>query len=421
MKEDSLTILILATTFPRWEEDTIPQFIYELSKELQRNGLKVVVLAPHHPNAKRRETMSGIRVYRYPYFIPYRYQKLVFQGGILPTVKKSPLALFQVPFLFISLLLHSIWVIKKENIDVINAHWMVPNGLVAAFLKPIFDVPHVLSLHAGGVLGLQDTSIGSYISNFVYQRVDKVVPVSTHIKDNFTRLLPNEANPVNEEFTIQPMGAHISDFDLNKEAVRQKHGIDESDIVGLYVGRLAEKKGVRYLIEAAEELHSYVEDFQLTIVGTGSMENTLQEFTEQHGLADAVTFTGWVSEEELREHYVSADFVVVPSIETASGDTEGMPTVIAEAFASGNPVIASKVGGISDVVVDGENGYLVQQKEPDELMSKIETLIEEPETRAELSRGALETAKKLDWEHCGKTYAQLLRSVHRSDRIDKND
>lgn len=419
MEDNNLTVLILATTFPRWEGDTIPQFIYELSKELQRNGLEVIVLAPHHPNAKRQETMSGIRIYRYPYFLPYRYQKLVFQGGILPTVKNSPLALSQVPLLFISLLLHASWIIKEEDINVINAHWMVPNGLVAGLLKSVFGVPHVLTLHAGAVLGLQDTSIGSHISSFVYRRADEVVPVSTHITENFIRLLPNNFDSSNGKFTIQPMGAHISDFDLDRKIARQNNEIDDDDIVGLYVGRLAEKKGIKYLIKAVKELHSDVENFQLTIVGTGSMEDDLQELTKQWDLQDTVKFTGWISEEELRNHYVAADFVIVPSIETASGDTEGMPTVISEAFASGNPVIASEVGGIPDVVDDQVNGFLVQQKQPDELSKKMKILIEEPETRADLSAGALKTAEKLDWKHCGETYAHLLRSAHASSLATK--
>jgi hypothetical protein len=95
-----MKILFLATTFPRWENDTRPAFVYELAYRLQKSGLEIVVLAPHCAGSKKFELLNEMRVYRFPYFFPTRYQKLAYAGGILPNLKRSNLAKIQVPFFY---------------------------------------------------------------------------------------------------------------------------------------------------------------------------------------------------------------------------------------------------------------------------------------------------------------------------------
>lgn len=412
MNTKELNVLVMATTFPRWKDDTVPQFVYELSKELENNQLEIFVLAPHYPGAKRKEKMSGITVYRYPYFVPFRYQKLVLQGegGVVGAMKQSILAVLQIPLLLISLLIHAIWIIKKENIHVMNSHWLLPNGLIAGFIRSIMGTRHVMTLHARGVLTLRKLPLRSYISKYIYNRSDAILPVSTHIRDEFITMSGID-EPYQDEFYVQPMGAHTNDYDISlKPILKAERNVDDK-IVGLFVGRLAEKKGVEYLLKAIKNNHSDNDVFQMIIVGTGHLEKELHDYVKKNDLSERVTFTGYISEEELCEYQILADFVIVPSIETEAGDTEGMPTVIVEAFASGNPVIGTDVGGISDVVKDGENGYVVPQKQPNKLSEKIELLINNADLREDLSTRALEAADELDWQYCGKTYAQVIRSV----------
>ena len=128
-------VLVLATTFPRWKNDTTPAFVYELSKQLRTGNMDVVVLAPHYHGAKKLEMMDGIKVYRFPYFWPAKYQKLVYDGGILPNIKRSHLAKIQVPLLVLSELYYTFKIIKKEKINVIHSHWIIPSGLIGAFCK----------------------------------------------------------------------------------------------------------------------------------------------------------------------------------------------------------------------------------------------------------------------------------------------
>lgn len=408
LKNDSLSVLVLATTFPRWEGDDCPKFVYELCKELEESGLNITVLAPSHPDAEVSQTMSGVKVYRYPYFFPEGFQRVAYQGGIIEAVKRSPLSLLQAPLLVASLLIHSIWLIKKENIDVVNSHWLVPNGLIGSILNSLFDIPHVMTLHAGGVLGLRNAPLHSIVATFTYERSTTIAPVSTHIRDEFIEMLSLDVLPTNETFQVQPMGAHIDEFNTSKKSALKADRDLEDTVMGLYVGRLAEKKGVTYLLDAIEEVCEEREDFHFTIVGTGTHEEEFRTYAEELDLDSHVKFTGWVSEEELYDYYVLSDFVVVPSIMTESGDTEGMPTVISEAFSSGTPVIATNVGGISDVVKHYENGILIQEKSSNELARKISLLTEDTDLREELAEGALQTAEQLSWKHCGELYKMIL-------------
>src|SRR3989338_9135663 len=95
-------ILVTATTFPRWKNDTEPAFVYELSRRLAKKGHDITVLAPHHKGAKKFEIMDGMKVYRFQYFWPSSLEKLCYDGGILPNLRKYIIAKIEVPFLLLT-------------------------------------------------------------------------------------------------------------------------------------------------------------------------------------------------------------------------------------------------------------------------------------------------------------------------------
>ena len=406
-KDGERNVLVLATTFPKWEDGSTPKFVYELSKELDRHANKVVVLSPHDQGSAFHEEMGGLEVYRYPYFFPIRYQTLR-TGSTVDKVQSSHLAKIQIPFLILSLFAHTLWLIRKEEIDVIQSHWILPNGVVGSIMNHLMGIRHVMTIHAGGALMLQKIPFNRRIATYTYRHSEAILPVSSHISRTYLDLVDEDAKSETKSVVVQPMGTHTSDFTGFDEI--EDGGNDH--VVGLYVGRLAEKKGVNYLLDAVAILDDTEQDFELTIVGTGSLGEELRAKAAELGVEDVVEFTGWVSDEELNRHYVDADFVVVPSVRTAAGDTEGMPTVISEAMAAGNPVIATNAGGITDVVEDGANGYIIEQRQPSEIADRMSRLISDPSLRQRLSDGALETAEGLDWSQCGETYWRFLQPPH---------
>jgi len=141
------------------------------------------------------------------------------------------------------------------------------------------------------------------------------------------------------------------------------------------VGRLEERKGVNFLLDAVALLKARCSDVRLKIVGNGPQKEALERQTAALSLEAVVTFAGTKDEAGVAEALRHADLLVVPSL------SEGLPVVIMEALASGVPVVASAVDGIPELVRDGETGWLVPPCDPRKLANGIEQLQMDPGLR----------------------------------------
>ncbi len=124
----------------------------------------------------------------------------------------------------------------------------------------------------------------------------------------------------------------------------------------LAVGRLVEKKGFDVLIDALARLGG---SMRLRIIGDGPLRARLERLLASTGLADRVDLSGTVTHRELPSAYADAHAVIVPSVEDATGDRDGLPNVVLEAMASGRPVVASGIAAIPSAIDDGDSGLLV--------------------------------------------------------------
>lgn len=413
-----MKILVLTTTFPRWKDDTTPAFVYELSKRLQENGFEIVVLAPHHHGAKRFEIMDDMRVYRFPYFYPPRYQKLVYNGGILPNIKRSNLAKIQVPLLLLSELYYAFKIIRKEQIDVIHSHWIIPSGLVGGICKKAFRGKHILTEHAAGMVALEKLPLKEKIANFILGNSDRITVVSSYIHERMLNLIQPEMTDdiknknIKNKIEIIPMGVDTVAFKPSKDKNELKIKYDiKSENILIFIGRLAEKKGISYLIKAMPEIISKNSHTELIICGDGPFRKDMEQLAKRIGLEKFVRFTGYVTNKEKVDYLSLSDVLLIPSIVTKSGDMEGLPVVMLEGFASGKPIIASNVGGVKDAIKDGWNGFLIEQKNSILIMKKVMELLENEELKVKFSKKALETSKKYDWEVIGEKYVRIIKNI----------
>ena len=176
--------------------------------------------------------------------------------------------------------------------------------------------------------------------------------------------------------------------------------------VVLFVGRLAEKKGTVYLIRAMQ----YV-DALLVIAGSGPLEASCKALVKELHLEHRVRFLGPKPHTQLRSIYASADFFAAPSVTAKGGDVEGFGLVILEAMASGLPVIASQSGGITDIIRDGENGLLAQERNEKQLAALINRLISQPRLARKLSQASLETAARFDYHIIAEKYRDMIENI----------
>ncbi|MEE4144327.1 MAG: glycosyltransferase, partial [Halieaceae bacterium] len=144
-----MKILVLTSTYPRWENDTDPKFVYNLCQYLGRDN-DVHVVAPHARGTATEEVNNGVRVFRYRYCIE-RGETLAYDGGILPRLKQNKFRVLLVPFFLLSQWLMTIRLLRRHHYDVIHAHWIIPQALVALLARPFSKAPPavVATSHGG--------------------------------------------------------------------------------------------------------------------------------------------------------------------------------------------------------------------------------------------------------------------------------
>src|SRR5215216_195041 len=171
----------------------------------------------------------------------------------------------------------------------------------------------------------------------------------------------------------------------------------------LFVGRLAPQKGVSTLVEAAGLLED--PSVRVLLVGDGPEQSKLEREAKRIGVADRLHFVGFLAHERLPAVLAHADLLVLPSL------YEELGTVLLQAIQAGLPVVASKTGGIPDVIEDGVNGMLVPPGEPEALARAIDLLLADRDLARRLSEGAQQRAKDYDWEVLAERILRVYQGV----------
>lgn len=180
----------------------------------------------------------------------------------------------------------------------------------------------------------------------------------------------------------------------------------------LSVGRLVEKKGHRYLIEALAELCRAGQDFECLIVGEGPERDRLTRLVEQHGLAGQVHLPGAMSQEDVRQLYAASDLFVLPCIVANDGDRDGIPVSLMEAMASGLPVVSTAVSGIPELITSGREGLLVEAGDSAGLAAALTRLLRDAAAREEMGQAGREKiAQEFDVRRSAVALAALFRAA----------
>ena len=379
-------ILLTTSTFPRWEQDTEPRFILDLAKSLLPY-FDVTVLAPSAPGAKKLEILEGVHVIRYRYFPVRKWETLCYPGAILPRIKEKKQRAILIPFLF-GCLWFKLLRIQKDY-DIVHANWMIPQGIIQGmFRKPFVVTGHgsdVTALNWGVILSLKRRCL---------RRAAAVTVVSKDLKRKIESL--SQTN----DLQVISMGCNVQGFGPENRTDNYFSQGNKKAI--LFVGRLAEIKGVCYLIDAMKQ----IPNANLYIVGSGPLEMQLEEQAET--LSGRVIFMGAKSHEDLKSIYASADVLAVPSVTLANGGAEGLGLVILEAMASGLPVVGTETGGIPDLIQDRKNGMLVPERSPEALASAICRLLESDDLRTRCRINGQKTAEEYSYERIGAKYAKII-------------
>ena len=397
-QQKPLKILFLTSSYPRSEDDHAGVFLRHLAHHLCNRGLSIHVLAPSD-GASGTLTEGQVNVHRFQYF-PKRMQKLAYGSGILHNLRESPSLWIQVPFFVAAMGNSLLRLARKERLDLIHAHWLIPQGLLATFSKSWHRVPVLTTVHGSDAFRLK---------NGLLDRIKRKV---LHKCEAWTANSHATAEALGPDTAtikphIIPMGVDVERF-RKGERGRLRSGLNKDDLVILFVGRVVRGKGVEFLLDALSLLPSSLRPkIRLWVVGEGQDADRLQQRT--HGASGTlkVRFWGALRNELLPDFYAAADLLVVPA-----SDTEGQGVVLAEAFAARLCLLATRAGGIEEVVEDGVTGMLVQPGDSQALARAIAKLLTDPELRRKLAdNGFLRARNDYAWEIVAARFEDLYRGV----------
>jgi len=398
-----MRVLIATSTFPIADDDGLPRFVYDLASALA-GYCTVTVLAPHYPGAEYQESMGRLAVRRFQYAWPASGQQLAYGSGMRENWAVSWPARLQIPAYMAALTLAVRRLSHGRRFDVINSHWLVPQALGVALASGRGrSCAHVVTVHAGDVSLLETLPMGRPITAFIAGRTDLFLPVSTHIGARVRRMAGRRVT-----WAAQPMGVDYRRFSTHPQ---RPSGLLSGSHFILFVGRLVEKKGVACLLAAMSRILPQFPELALVLIGSGAMETHLKAHARALGIADRVQFLGRRGHAEIVSYLHACRVLAIPSIVDTKGDTEGMPTVLAEAMAAGCRVVAGRVPGISDLIIDGRNGWLARPGDPEDLACKLRQALCAQDSR--VAQQARRTARDLDWGRVAENYLRHFESVLR--------
>jgi N-acetyl-alpha-D-glucosaminyl L-malate synthase BshA len=398
-------VLVSTSSYPTCSGTHEGGFVADLVKRLPERGIEPVVLAPHFAGGSFKEYKDGITVIRFPYFFPLRYQRLAYRAGLLFNIRRDFFAFAGIfPFCMAQLLWTSA-IMVRERVDLIHTHWLLPQGFIGALIHRIAGIPHIATVHGSDLAVIRKSPFLTKVCSFIIHHSDAVTVNSRYIREQMISLVPASE----QKIQIIPMGIDPEYFHVCSRAHDVKK--PRSERIILNIGRLIELKGTRYLIEAMPVVVQAFPDAKLIIIGSGPEEERLVNLVQELYMNDHIQFHGTIRHDELTPYYQNADVFVLPSIIIA-GTTEGLGVVLLEAMASGCPVIGSNVGGIPDIITDGENGFLVPEQRPDILAEKIVQIFTDTELQNKFrNNGLIRVHNAFSWESISKKFSEVYCDI----------
>ncbi|MBM4355884.1 MAG: glycosyltransferase family 4 protein [Deltaproteobacteria bacterium] len=445
-----MRILLLTTSYPTAPGDFRGGFVEDYARELASLGHDVHVLVPHPGgDALESESANGITIER------IRSPRLLGDGssafgelGVLTAVAHTPAKAADVALALAALTRRALEAARSS--DLVITHWLVPGGIIGAVLSHLRGIPHIAVEHGGGARVLARMPGRALALRFILSGSAAVQLVSRQIKERLAQAVPSCAERLEALSLVFP--APIAS---DGQVPSARHYLPPSRI--LFVGRLVPGKGLEILLTAMRQLRHA----RLTVVGDGPQRTLLADPTDGDGLRSRVTLTGFVPRPDLDVIYRAHDILVIPSlaglfdqvqgngaspksdvrgaprplqaqvgVDVHAGNAltagslprstgEGLPRVLLEGMAAGLVPVVSRVGGMPDLVRDGENGLVFPPGDAEALARCLRSLANNPKLCARLSARARKAAARYTFPQLARLLDIRLRAVGIEHRLER--
>jgi glycosyltransferase involved in cell wall biosynthesis len=270
--------------------------------------------------------------------------------------------------------------LQEMGIGHVHAHFMGMAARTAFWIHKFFPVTFSFTAHANDIFAPKNFEIGL---DKLVNTAGVVVTVSDYAKKFLQERFPERADRVRRIYN----GLDLAEFG--------RTDFSSAPPLILAVGRLIAKKGFADLIRACGLFAERGKSFQCEIIGEGPLENDLRAQIGRLGLQNSVILSGAKPQREVRQRLAAANVFVLPSVVDAQGGMDNLPTVIMEAMATGLSVISTNIGGISEMVVQNETGFLVRPGDSVVLSGAIEKVIDDRVLAQKLGHAGYERAQRL--------------------------
>lgn len=395
-----MKILVITNLYPNPVDPLRGIFIGNMVKILRKKcEIKVISPLPWFPRNKffirfkkyyhfsqvpEESNITGVTVY-YP-----KYLAIPKMGFLNPV------------FIFIAIFLKTLKIVKQDKIDLINAHWIYPDGIAVSWIARLLKKPFILSsrgcdINLYSMFKLRKPQIKNAL-----EKASKVTAISEKQKSIIEGLGIHK-----NKIIVIKNGVDFKSFDIkDKKKCRDILGINYKNKIILFVGQIIEVKGIGFFIEAIKKLKdNKLNGFRVEIIGDGNLREGQENIVRDSGLQEFIHFLGEKSREEIPLWYGACDLLCLPSIR------EGCPNVILEALASGRPVVASNVGGIPELVNEN-NGILFEKEDIERLANALKTALSKKWDDQVIQN----TVKGYTWESIADQYFNLFNEVLKHKR-----
>jgi len=387
--DKELTVMMLTWEFPPRVVGGISTHVYNLSRSLAKNGVKVYVVTCDFPGAPQHEVVDRVEVFRTD-----------------SSKSPSPDFVTWVYLMNMNMQMEAAMLVKRLDgrVDIFHAHdWLVANagiGLKHVFRKPLIATFHSTQVGRNGAQYMNERTIHETEYWLTYEAW-RVICCSNYMVSHarWAFGLPED------KLVMIPNGVNVQEYAECKNAglsrFRERFALPEEKIV-LFVGRLVYEKGVHVLVKALPKILEGV-NVKIVIVGNGYMEEKLLNLVKEMGLAHKVIFTGFVDNETLRNLHRCADVCVVPSL------FEPFGIVALEAMAAESPLVISDTGGLSEIAEHDITGVKVYPDNPDSLAWGITRVLLDEDYANQLKNNAY---KKVQENHDWDKISQRTKDVY---------
>ena len=374
-----------------------------ITDELKGMGYELLVYSsPTYPYTNRTEYHNGVK---------YRHIK----SKLYSVVKGIPVIRELVVVCINVFVLLNEW---DESVKLIDAHSSVLNGVSAGIIKSIKRIPFVYEIRAfweDAAVDLGKTNESSYrykitrgIETFVAKNADCVTVICNGLKNDLV-----ERGISSDKIHIIKNGVDMDKFQpLEKDfTLLNDIGLSKGDCVIGFIGTFFEFEGLRLLIESLPILLNSISNIKVVLVGGGRTEEILKEMVDRNNLNNSVRFAGRVPHEEINRYYSVLDVVVYPRISKRITELV-TPLKPLEAMALKKCVLASDVGGLKELIIDGKTGVLFKAGDKEDLAKKCIQLLQDAEKRKEIQNNALRYVKEeRQWKSICDEYRLIFTAL----------